>query len=113
MKNYHPVSNLPYLSKLIERIVIRCLNAHMNEYHLHDYFQSAYLRGHSTETALFRVHSDILQAMDRKQCVFLVLLDLSAAFDTIEHSVLLERIEQSLVQHWIGSDPISTQEHSQ
>ena len=96
MKNYRPVSNLPYISKLIEKVVVRRLNTHMNEHHLHDFFQSAYRAGHSTENALVRVHNDILQAIDRKQCVFLVLLDQSAAFDTIEHDVLLERMEHSV-----------------
>ena len=95
-KNYRPVSNLPYVSKLIEKVVVRRLNAHMTQHSRHEYFQSAYRQYHSTETALLRVHNDLLQAMDRKQCVYLVLLDLSAAFDTVEHSVLLQRFEESL-----------------
>ena len=96
LKNYRPVSNLSYVSKLIEKIVVRRLNAHMTENNLHEYYQSAYRMFHSTETALLRVHNDICQAIDRKQCVYLVLLDLSAAFDTVEHSVLLSRFEGSL-----------------
>ena len=56
-------------------------------------YQSAYRVGHSTETALIRVQSDILEAMDSGKCVFLVLLDLSAAFDTVSHDVLLSRLE--------------------
>ena len=54
--------------------------------------QSAYRNGHSTETALIRIQNDILSSIDRKQCVFLVLLDMSAAFDTVDHSVLLQRL---------------------
>ena len=96
MKNYRPVSNLSYISKLIEKVVVKRLNAHMTQYNLHEYFQSAYRQYHSTETALLRVHNDILQALDNRKCVYLVLLDLSAAFDTIEHSVLLQRFDESL-----------------
>ena len=56
-------------------------------------YQSAYREGHSTETALLRIMNDILLLIDGKKCVMLVLLDLSAAFDTLEHSVLLSRLE--------------------
>ena len=56
--------------------------------------QSAYRQHHSTETALLKVHNDVLQALDRKECVFLVLLDLSAAFDTVNHSRLKARLKQ-------------------
>jgi hypothetical protein len=59
---------------------------HTNQ--LTEVFQSAYKELHSTETALLRVHNDILRAIDGKEAVFLVLLDLSAAFDTLDHSHL-------------------------
>ena len=55
-------------------------------------FQSAYRAGHSTETALTCVHNDVLRAIDDSQCVILVLLDLPAAFDTVDHSILLNRL---------------------
>ena len=96
MKSYRPVSNLPYVSKLVEKIVVKRLNAHMSSHSLHEYYQSAYRMYHSTETALLRVHSDILQAVDNKKCVYLVLLDQSAAFDTVDHSILLRRLEDSV-----------------
>ena len=51
---------------------------------------------HSTETALLRVHSDILQAVYKGQCVFLVLLDQTATFNTVEHDILMKRLEESL-----------------
>ena len=84
-------SNLRPVSKLTERAVF-------DQVHVHDLYpklQSAYRRGHSTETALLKIHNDILIAMDRQHVILLVLLDLSAAFDTVEHSVLLSRLSNS------------------
>ena len=56
--------------------------------------QSAYRKHHSTETALIRVTNDILRAVDQQKEVLLILLDLSAAFDTIDHGVLLKRLNE-------------------
>ena len=55
-------------------------------------FQSAYREGHSTETALLRVHNDVMCALDRQKDLILVMLDLSAAFDTIDHDILMHRL---------------------
>ena len=68
------------------------LNEHVNEHNLSEVFQSAYKKGHSTESALVRVHNDILRAIDNGGCVILLLLDLSAAFDTVDHAILLSRL---------------------
>ena len=89
LKNYRPVSNLAFVSKVIEKIVATQLNDHLLSNNLMEEFQSAYRKGHSTETALLRVQSDILQAIDRGNAAYLILLDLSAAFDTIDHETLL------------------------
>jgi len=91
-KNYIPVSNLTFLSKLIERVVAIQLVDHLTDNELMDPFQSAYRKGHSTETALLRVQNDILMEVDKGNVVLLVLLDLSAAFDTIDHELLLKRL---------------------
>ena len=56
-------------------------------------FQSVYRMGHSTEAALTRIHNDILLTIDDNSCVMLVLLDLFAAFDTVDHDILLGRLE--------------------
>ena len=94
MKNYRPVSNLPYISKLLEKVVMQRVNDHLDANNLREPLQSAYCSKHSTETALVRVFSDILCTINEQKCVLLVLLDLSAAFDTINHKVLLTRLEK-------------------
>lgn len=96
LKNYRPVSNLTYLSKIIERVVAKRMHTHMDINDLHELLQSAYKGLHSCETALVRVHNDILRAVDRGQCVVLVLLDLSAAFDTVDHGKMLRVLSERL-----------------
>ena len=93
LKNYRPVSNLPFISKVLERVVARQLNEHMSNHNLHEPLQSAYKQFHSTETALIKVHNDIMWAMERKGVTILLLLDLSSAFDTIDHQVLITRLQ--------------------
>jgi len=96
-KNYRPVSNLPFLSKVIEKVLAARLFSHMQENNLIEKLQSAYKPLHSTETALLRIHNDILNAIDAGSSVALVMLDLSAAFDTVNHANLL-----SLLEYHIG-----------
>ncbi len=85
--NYRPVSNLSFLSKLIEKIVAIQFIDHLIKNGLTDPLQSAYKKGHSTETALLKVQNDILIDIDNNNVSVLVMLDLSAAFDTIDHDV--------------------------
>ena len=92
LKNYRPVSNLPFVSKLIERIVCANLLDHFSRNNLEDPLQSAYRKGHSTESALLKVKGDIDMALDRGEGTVLLLLDLSAAFDTVDHRILLGRL---------------------
>ena len=93
LKNYRPVSNLPFISKVLEKVVDKRLQRHLSENKLHEGFQSAYRRFHSTESALLKVQNAILQSLDNNCATVLVLLDLSAAFDTIDHQTLLHRLE--------------------
>ena len=107
-KNYRPVSNLQYIGKLIERVVNIQLNDHIITNNLVEPMQSAYRAGHSTETALIKIKADILNAIDNTEVVCLVLLDLSAAFDTVDHQILLERLKimfglTGTVINWITS----------
>jgi hypothetical protein len=96
LKNYRPVSNLTYLSKLIERAIARRIQDHCVASSITNRFQSAYKCHHSTETALIRVHNDIMQAVDKEGGAILVLLDLSAAFDTIDHHLLLDHLKHHM-----------------
>ena len=94
LKIFGPISNLTYLSKIIERVVASRLSTHMNENNLAEPMLSAYRLGHSTETALLHVHNNILRAVDEPKAVALVLLDLSAAFDKIDHNFILSRLSK-------------------
>ena len=93
IKNYRPISNLSFVSKLLERHVAVDLRRYIDENKLLDPYQSAYRPHHSTETALVRIHDDIMQALDRRKGVILDLLDLIAAFDTVNHGVPLKQMK--------------------
>ena len=93
LKNYRPISNLTYLSKIIEKVVHKQLTEYTDTNKLFSDFQSGYRKGHSCETAVTRIHNDILLMVDKRENVVLLLLDLSAAFDTINHKLLLKKLE--------------------
>ena len=107
-ENYRPISNLPYLSKLLERAVYNQLLQHLQANNLIPACQSAYRLYHSTETALLKVSSDALMASDQGKLTMLGLLDLSSAFDCVDHDILLHRLNVSYgigstALHWITS----------
>ena len=81
-----------FCQKTLEKIVAKRLNAHIEEQLLSNHVQYAYKRFHSAETALLKIHNDIICNMDNGTVTALTLLDMSAAFDTIDHSTLLERL---------------------
>jgi len=97
MKNYHPISNLPFISKPIEKVVARRIEEHLEHNDLNDIYQSAYRSRHSssTETTLLKGNSDIAEALDEGSTTALIMLDLFAAFDVIDHPILLKRLEFS------------------
>ena len=108
LKNYRPVSNLSFISKLIERIVSTQFIDHLKSNGLYEIYQSAYRQFHSTETALLRVQNDLLKSVDESGGAILVLLDLSAAFDTIDHDKLFKLLNtsfgiQGAALEWIKS----------
>ena len=94
LSSYRPISNLSFLSKLVEKCAAVQLSKHLEEHCLLPSAQSAYRPNHSTETALLRVVNDLMMITDKKSKAILVLLDLSAAFDTIHHKTLLEKMER-------------------
>ncbi|KAL2083495.1 hypothetical protein ACEWY4_021268 [Coilia grayii] len=97
LNNYRPISNLPFIGKIIEKIVFNQLTAFLTSNSCFDKFQSGFRANHSTETALIKVINDIRLNSDVGKTSVLVLLDLSAAFDTVDHCILLHRLE-----HWVG-----------
>ena len=94
-KNYRPVSGLSFVSKLVERVVAKQLLEHIHVHSLDNPYQSAYKTGHLTETALLSIKNEVHLSLSTA----LVLLDLSAAFDTIDHSTL-----PHCLQTWFGID---------
>ena len=94
LKNYRPVSNLSFLSKVIEKVISIRILGHILDNNIVDSFQSAYRAGHSCETALVCVYNDIVTTVGKGNGSFLVLLDVSAAFDTIDHDNLFYILEK-------------------
>ena len=97
LKNYRPVSGLCFQSKLVERVVARQLTSHINNNKLDNPHQSAYKPGHSMETALLSIKNEVHLSLACGEPTALVLLDLSAAFDTIDHNTLL-----GYLKSWFG-----------
>ena len=89
---YRPISGLSFISKVIERIVAKQMNTHIVDNSLENTYQSAYRAGHSTETALLKLKNDIQINMAENKATAVVLLDHSAAFDTIDQISLINRL---------------------
>ena len=90
LAHYRPVSNLTLLSKTLEKVITPQLLIHTD--HMSEMYQSAYKPQHSTETALLCVCEDIKKALDRKNGTALVMIDLSSAFVTIDHHILMHQL---------------------
>ncbi len=94
LSNFRPVSHLPFLSKVSEKVVFLQLQSFLQSNNIFDKFQSEFRSRHSTESALLKVHNDIALSIDAKCPMILVLLDLTAAFDTVDHMILLSRLNK-------------------
>ncbi|XP_076578637.1 LOW QUALITY PROTEIN: uncharacterized protein LOC143315073 [Chaetodon auriga] len=108
ISNYRPISNLPFLGKIIERVVFQQMHGFVMQNNLFNAFQSGFRPHHSTETVLYSKINDIHLNNDASKTSVLVLLDLSAAFDTVDHDILLDRLEKwvgltGTVLHWFKS----------
>ena len=89
MSNFRPVSNLSFICKIIEKCMLLQLSHHCDKYSLQPDYQSAYREHYSCKTAILKLSNDILWAMEKQHVTCLVALDLSAAFDTVDHPTLL------------------------
>ena len=96
LASYRPISQLSLVSKLLEKHVAIQIRQHMEFNDIFDTFQSVYRSAHSCETAMVQIQDDILKALDCGKHIILVLLDLSAAFDSVDHDILLDKL------HMIG-----------
>uniref|UniRef100_A0A8C6P636 Reverse transcriptase domain-containing protein n=1 Tax=Nothobranchius furzeri TaxID=105023 RepID=A0A8C6P636_NOTFU len=105
--NLQPISNLPFISKILEKVVASQLISHLKHNNLFEQFQSGFCPLHSTETALVKITNDLLMAADSGFLSLLILLHLSAAFNTISHSTLLNRLASLGITHttlaWFSS----------
>ena len=94
--NYRPISNLSFISKIIERVVLKRLQKHMDTNNLNSHKQFGYKKRHGTETLHIKFLNDLLVAIDSKKGVVVLLMDLSSAFDTVDHRKLLNILFQDI-----------------
>ena len=108
MNNYRPVSNLCFIAKILEKLVLSQVSSYLNSHNLYNTCQSAYRPGHSTETALLKVVNDLFLSLNKGNISVLALLDFSSAFDTIDHTILVHRLHTDFgftdtVLQWFSS----------
>ena len=106
--NYRPISNLNNISKLLESLFLSCIQHHVSTCSHFNPYQSAYRRNNSTKTPLLLIADQIFNSIEHRDSTLLVLLDLSAAFNTIDHHILLDRLHSSFgicntVDDWLSS----------
>ena len=106
--NFRPISNLNTIGKILERLALARLLPHLSISPSFSPLQSAYRKFHSTETALLKLTNDIMDTIDSGKVTILAALDMSAAFDTLDHTTLLHRLEHTFglsgtVHTWIHS----------
>ena len=107
-KNCRPVFNLYFVGRILEKVVASKLLEHLANHKLHDMVQLAYKAGYNTETALIKIKYDMDHILDQGDGILLELLDLSTAFDTIDHKILFHQLEfivvvKDLALQWLKS----------
>ena len=107
LNNYRPISNLSFLGKLLEKVVYLQLHSYLTANNLFDVYQSGFRANHSTESALLRVVNDLKINSDSSKVSILLLLDLTSAFDTLDHTILLQRLKHlgfhGTVLNWLST----------
>ena len=108
MNNYRPVSNICFIAKILEKLVLSQVSSYLKSHSLYNTRQSAYRQGHSTETALLKVVNDPFLSLDKGNISVLALFDFSSAFDTIYHPILVHRLHSDVgftdtVLQWFSS----------
>src|SRR6218665_1722960 len=93
--NFRPIANVSFISKVVEKIIAYQLLPYLEANNLIPAIQPGFRKGHSAETLLLRLLSDIYGAIDHSQLTLLALFDVGAAFDTVDHGILLERLRIS------------------
>ena len=91
-KNYRPISLLPLISKLIEKIIHEQTQKYLSDHNILYKYQSGFRTNHSTDTCLSYLNDKILQGFDQGKITGMILIDLKKAFDTIDHKVLLDKL---------------------
>ena len=108
MNNNQPDSNLCFIAKILEKLVLSLVSSYLNSHNLHNTCQSAYRPGHSTETAHLKLVNDLFLSLNKGNISVLALLVISSAFDTIDHPILVHRLHTDLgftdtVLQWFSS----------
>ena len=108
LNNYRPVSNLYFIAKILEKLVLSQVSSYLSSHNLYNTCQSAYRPDHSSETALLKVDVDLFLSLNKGNICVLDLLDFSSAFDTIDHPILVHRLHTDLgftyaVLQWFSS----------
>ena len=108
LNNYRPVSNLCFIANILEKLILSQVSSYLNSHNLYNTCQSAYRPSHSTETALLKVVNDLFLSLNKGIISVLALLDFSSAFDTIDHPILVHRLQTDLgftdtVLKWFSS----------
>ena len=108
MNNYRPVSNICFIAKIQENLVLSQVSSYLNSHNPYNTFKLAYLHDHSTETALLKVVNDPFFSTNKGNISVLALLDFSSAFDIIDHTILVHRLHTDFgftdtVLQWFSS----------
>ena len=108
LNNYQPVSNLCFIAKILEELVLSQVSSCFNSHNLYNTCQSAYCPGQSTEAAFLIVVDNLFLSLNKGNIYVLALLDFSSAFDTIDHPILVHHLHTDFgfsdsVLQWFSS----------